>query len=693
MARARKAAEAAEGREADLSERPRPEKRKVTERQAAYLAEVTGSPHAELVGRAIGDLPEAIGSKIDPTLLLFRRVCGRVVKLNPVTGELEGVPNATVHVEDTDCSFLGFFPVEGPWIPWWWFWPLFCQREEIATVVTDSCGRFCVSIPRWDIDRILRFRLERVCFPEIYRPTIRDLLDFLKPRPIPPIPPGPGPDPPPFAGLDRELLEQAGGLFGRTSLERLTQLGEPRRFGEQVRGLNTLLDEPAFVEPIPPPLDDEALKRIEDLDLGERLSDRYEKAPKFDLAELRPIEAIGPFIRCRDVLVSEWEYFFDVPDITFRVTQDVDFDGDEEEIYSEAFFDVRWNAGAIPSPTLKASAIARSSPICEGPDPLPCGNQPAIVTVGLMPLAATHHDNGTGHAIRVNRPRLGGLFSGTPQNPGQAPYAGTLQLHGCHHIAGAVYYRLLYSYQGGTEVPFLGLEWYPPKLTGPPWWFHAVPDGAGWYEVLPEAQLVFPHWLLNWPTTASAFPNGQYDVRLELADAGKTQLAGPAGLSPQVRFTIDKTVPSAGFSQLRWRQVGASTFPPQNVFNWPFVCIVVRRPAGADIELELDWSAGAVHFRSASLSATGCGGGNPTPVGAQSTREHWHENAGDNSFNRTAQYTLPGTLPQGSYSFSIDAYTRAFNAAGDGGGPATNWFADYGYIRVNPGFSISVINL
>ena len=34
---------------------------------------------------------------------------------------------------------------------------------------------------------------------------------------------------------------------------------------------------------------------------------------------------VGPFLRCRDVIVAEWQTFFDVPDITFRVTQDVDF--------------------------------------------------------------------------------------------------------------------------------------------------------------------------------------------------------------------------------------------------------------------------------------------------------------------------------------------------------------------------------
>lgn len=74
------------------------------------------------------------------------------------------MPWATVHVEDTDCSLFGYFPHGWPWS---WFLPLLCRREEIATAVTDACGRFCVWIPRWEIDWILRFRREGICLPDI----------------------------------------------------------------------------------------------------------------------------------------------------------------------------------------------------------------------------------------------------------------------------------------------------------------------------------------------------------------------------------------------------------------------------------------------------------------------------------------------------------------------------------------------
>ncbi len=117
---------------------------------------------------------------------------------------------------------------------------------------------------------------------------------------------------------------------------------------------------------------------------------------------------------------------------------------------ARAYFDVRWNAGPIPNVLLEASAIARPSAICDGPD-IECVNQPAIRTVGLMTLDATHHDSATGYSIRVNRPHPLGLTTsppsvGPPTEPAaQAPYAGTLQLHGCHHIGGAQYYRLMYA--------------------------------------------------------------------------------------------------------------------------------------------------------------------------------------------------------------------------------------------------------
>src|SRR4051794_735599 len=190
-----------------------PDEYRINRIQAEYLAAETGLPAEKLVDRPLLEVQRGLEFYIDPTLLFFRKVCGRVVKKDPATGTLYGVPNATVHVEDTDCSFLGFFPVESPLF---WLWPVFCRREEIASTRTDRCGNFCVWVPRWDIDRVLRLRRERICLPDLVKPSIRDLIDRfrLEEQPIFPPRPGPGPDPAPFE-LDRGALRLAAHTIGQ----------------------------------------------------------------------------------------------------------------------------------------------------------------------------------------------------------------------------------------------------------------------------------------------------------------------------------------------------------------------------------------------------------------------------------------------------------------------------------------------
>jgi hypothetical protein len=659
-----------------------PDQRPISRSQAAYLADIADVPAEKLVGRPIRELDELLRWKIDPELLFFRRVCGRVVRRDPGTGAIQGVPNATVHVEDTDCSFLGFFPVENP--AWWWFWPISCKREVIATTTTDECGNFCVFLPRWDIDRIVRFRLQRICYPDIVRPNLRDLIEDLRLEPKRRFPIPPNPPDPPFDLPDADTLRQIGSLAGPGVAEKLAGLSL-RTFGGSTDEMVELLDAPAFSEGVRPAVDDEALSRLERMrgegDGGDE-GPRVRNLPTKELVELvRRGPIVGPFLRCRDVFVAEWQLIFDVPDITFRVTQDVDLDGDEEDIYSESYFDVRWNAGSIPNVLLEASAIARPSPICDGPD-IECVNQPAIRTVGLMTLDATHHDAATGYSIRVNRPHPGGLTGSPATSPAQAPYAGTLQLHGCHHIGDAQFYRLMYAYEGAGFVPFTGLEWWAPRI-GPGGPIHVAPDANGWYPVLPEADLVFPHWLLNWPS--GAYPHGKYDVKLQIGDGAKNVLDESATIA----FVIDNRAPNAMFSQIRWRPTGGSW---QDTFTWPFQCPVIRRDPMEDIEIEVSWWASAVHFRDATMGGGGCGGGNPTRLGPVSDYDHWHVNASDNAMSRVALFSLPGSLPEGSYTFSIDAHTRAFNPAGDGGGPAVDWLTDYAYSHAHPSVAVSVID-
>ncbi len=194
---------------------------------------------------------------------------------------------------------------------------------------------------------------------------------------------------------------------------------------------------------------------------------------------------------------------------------------------------------------------------------------------------------------------------------------------------------------------------------------------------------------MNWPTTS--FSDGDYVVRLQLADATKTPLSPPEEFSPTVTFAVDNKAPNVNFSQIRWR-VSGGAWLAQNTFTWPFVCIVIERPAGADIEIEVTWGATAAHLRDVQITASGCGAGTPGLLSPVSTSQHWHENFADNSVSNVTLYMLPGSAAQGSYGLSIDAWSRAFNPAGDGGGPATNWLANYSYIEAHPSVSVAVID-
>ena len=87
-----------------------PDQLKLTPIQAKRLGAMSDVSTKELVGLTVLEIKENFNFRIDPMLLFFRKVCGKVVKKDPITGIEYPVPFATVHVEDTDCSLLGFFP-------------------------------------------------------------------------------------------------------------------------------------------------------------------------------------------------------------------------------------------------------------------------------------------------------------------------------------------------------------------------------------------------------------------------------------------------------------------------------------------------------------------------------------------------------------------------------------------------------
>ncbi|MCP9448953.1 MAG: hypothetical protein NNA21_02685 [Nitrospira sp.] len=677
-----------------------PEERRLTERQALYLSRLANLEVKQLIGLPLAKAHELLKWRLDPALLLFRRICGRVVKLNPATGNYEAVPNATVHVEDTDCSFLGFFPVGNPFF---WLFPIRCRREVLTTVTTDACGNFCVYLPYWDIDRYIRFRRERICFPEIFKPNLRDLLRPLIPDLQLPVPPFPPPDPPLFR-LTPQHIDMIRTYADDTVIRRLEAVMGSTEFGANVRELDAELDRPVFSQPVPPPIPSE-IRRNDDK--GKQAKAKMEinvaelaGAPSAAalLEQLDVNRFIGPFWRCRDVFVPVWQAILDVPDLTFRVTQDVDGDGNEETIYSESFFDVRWNAPSNLHVTLIASGAAISTPHCGTVQGIVCQDIPAIVTAGYMPLEPTHHDDSLGVATRVNRPRPPDGRSTTPQSyPAHAPYARTLNLHGCHRIGNATHYRLTYSYQAPetsvltASVPFTGLEWWMPRL-GPGAPIHVVPDVNGWYPILSAGLVAHPNWLLSWPT--HNFPRGLYEIRLELGVDSGSSITVTHTSSPR-RFLVDNSSPVVLFHEIRWRSASiplAIPWTDSNSTLLPAVCPVLIRPAGMDVHLRVVWQASAAHLRDAQLSASGCGAGALSFETDEDTYYRWHINQNDNSVPRTAVLRLPGDRPPGCYHVRIEAWGRQFNPSGFDHGPSANWLINQVIDWNSSTRSISVVN-
>ena len=680
-----------------------PDQRKLTTLQATRLGALTNVNAKELAGHSIAEVAERFKWRIDPDLFFFRKICGKVVKKDPITGVEYPVPFATVYVEDTDCGLLAYFPKH--W-PWGWHYPLRCHREVIATTTTDKCGNFCVYVPRFDIDWILHWRRERICFRDIFtRPSLGDLLDRPELHPIPSdtFPPhrGPGPDPAPdviLASLGLSTVEALAGATGRAVAQRMQGVRTSRAFGGRAGDTASLANVRAFEHELPPPLPQEfqqvltgsanvvAQKGAQPVEAVRAAIASHVGVHATELERLDLAHYIGPFHRCVDIVVPEWQVIMDVPDITFRVGQDVDGDGDEETIYSEGFFNVRWDAGAIPDVTLVASSIARESHVCDTPV-VPCTDVPRLLFAGLMPLTdATYFDSVNGYAIRPNKP----IPPAGPRPPAQTPFLQTLQLYGCVNVPNAHYYRVLSSTNnGGSFSAITGLQWniYPLPF-GPP---HLVsPDIAGWYPVLANPTGFHPaNMVLEWPTPTL----GKYVLKIEVADAGKNVLPAASNV---VAIQVDNTAPTVIFTTLAWKfgteADSALSLPSRNLL---VPCPTIRRGNPArDIEIQFDVLVSAQHLRDASLFSFGCGGGSfgikaPPPT---SVTSHWHETVGDNSVALSGRYTLAAGALEGSYGLGCTADSRAMNPSGADGGHLADWLYDVVYVLVQPQVNIAIIN-
>jgi hypothetical protein len=677
-----------------------PERQKLTTMQTQRLASLANVAPAELEGLTITQASERLKWIIDPQLFWFREICGKVVRRDPVTGGEYPVPFATVNVQDTDCDLISYFPVGAPWT---WHFPLFCRRETIATVQTDQCGDFCVWVPRFEIEWILRWRELRLCFPVIFnRPTLKDLIPPLHEPPVR----APGHrDPGPLDRLTSFSPSTIAAIAGKAAgalAETVSRLQASQSLGARNLLSAELLNRRAFDTELPPPLPPEfqhALGGRAATARGASAHDGVRAAVALKvglnpsaLANFNPARFIGPFWRCVDILLPEWQAIFEVPDISFEVTQDINGDGVQQVIYDDPF-GTDWTSNNV---TLVASPIAKATNACGAPE-VPCGDEPAILFAGEMPLDNAAYFNGsTGYVVRVNRPANGDgsvvpLASDLTRPAAQTPFCETVQLFGCVNVevggVAAQYYRVLQSFNGGPYAAITGLSWNIFTFPGgSPVAISA--DAAGWYEVLPDPDDFHPaRMVLEWPTPLL----GECTLKLEVADGTKTAI----GQSAPVPIQVDNTLPSINFTTLSWKFVGAADSTLTNLLATP--CPIIHRGlTPQDIEVVFAASVMASHLRDSSIGVSGCGGGDfvlETMVAGTQTY-HWHTSPGDNSVLLNGRFTLSAASLDGCYSFNCEANSRAMNPSGADGGNLIppDWYEDVVYLYATQSVSVAVIS-
>lgn len=675
-----------------------PETMVLSDKLAGRLATISKLPVADLKNKTIGDLRKANLPRLDLHWFFHQTICGQVVKTD-AAGVDHPVPFATVKVYDTDIGLLGWSP---PYLPYTWFFPLYFRRELLATVTTDECGRFCVSIPRWEIDFYLRWRVERQCYLQWLRwPNVQDILAATTVIP-------PHPDPGPLH-IDDHVLAHAGRVLDAPLVERLRAVG-PSVIGDSVAKVAEVMAAPAFQPRVKPPFTAAAKTQLAARDLTQFAS-RLSVKPEL-LKGLTAERFFGPFLRCRTVIVPEWHAVLDVPDVTFEALQDVNGDGTQEVIYSEGLFDVRWNATSIPDVKLHASAIAITGPVCDGPPGGVPAGAPAILFAGNYPLKqsglpSTFEDD-QGFSILCNRPDADGIPS-TPNrtSPANAPFYGSFFLVGNAEAPGATHYRI--SHQVGSGPSTYLNQGFGPLLKmvgGTLQQLVVSPVGGQWYPIIPRADGWTPVGLL---APFGAGDDALHTFRLELGASSGGNIAPVAGsLTQPVHTHVDMTYPGVS-ATIEWRHPDVShTFTALPLANCP---VVVRSPVPGSspatpqrVQFRFTVTVSANHLRNYGISVTGCGGPSPQlitngrdglPVQPATAESHWHMNASDNSATVVLHYELAAGAPAGCYHFNVAAFSRTFDprttvALAPGQTPEAFWTQDQAPIYVTPSWSIAV---
>ena len=311
-----------------------PDQKPLTGLQVRRLANLTEIEATEFCGLSVTDLQAKFRGQIDSELLSFAPICGRVVKTDPATGRANGVPFATVYAEDMTCSLLGLFPAE---IPLAWFFPFRCDREVVAESATNAFGNFRVWLPRFEIEWILRSRGERLGRLGLFNQlAVESVMPFRRNNPmkIDSIPAGFAP-----VGLGRgsALFQKAEQVLAREVIRQL--------FEDRTAACPSAQREPLTHRAFHAHLAPQA---------------RIENQSCLDSTALHDLDLAhyyGPFLRSSRVEVSEWVPIFDLPDITFRVTQDTRGPDADRVIYSGGLFEVSWRAGNISDVTLPVAPI------------------------------------------------------------------------------------------------------------------------------------------------------------------------------------------------------------------------------------------------------------------------------------------------------------------------------------------------
>ena len=381
------------------------------------------------------------------------------------------------------------------------------------------------------------------------------------------------------------------------------------------------------------------------------------------------------------------------PDLTFEALQDIDGDGQQEVIYRENLFDVRWDSN-ITDVKLYANASAITSPSCNLPDTGPCGD-PALLFAGNYPLhvpstTSDYHDGASGYAKLPNRPDADGVPGGARTAPAFTPFLGSFYLMGCAESTKATHYRIHHEVSG--TVGFLNGSFGPLlKVVGGVLQQLIVnPVNGHWYPIVPRADGWTPAGILA-PVGVSG--TAKHSFRLELGKQTGAAINPVANsLTNPVAIFIDTSAPVFTNLSLSWRQ-------PDTSLDWapldPFNCAVMVRQNPGRVQIRVGFSVTANHLRHFSASAGGCGpvaapvlitdGRDGLPATTADSAAHWHIDANDNSATRTLYYELIPGAPAGCYSFAVLATSRAFdpNAAVTGADPVVAWQSPRSVARVD----------